>query len=103
MLSLVKPVVSQGPANLSVEVGQIDFDWFLLAIYPLIYDWPLEYLWGMLFGVTGLLYLTPWLPPVDMEPQMRLRRMCSLGEANSAETFIQSQSSSSATSWARAV
>ncbi len=63
VLSLVKPVVSQGPANLSVEVGQIDFDWFLLAIYPLIYDWPLEYLWGMLFGVTGLLYLTPWLPP----------------------------------------
>ena len=43
------------------------------------------------------------LPPVDMEPQMRLRLMCSLGEANSAETRLQSQSSSSATSCASAV
>jgi len=63
VLSLVKPVVSQGPANLSVEVAQLDFDWFYLAVYPLIYEWPLEYLWGLLIGATVLLYLTPWLPP----------------------------------------
>ncbi|MDR2240288.1 MAG: cytochrome b N-terminal domain-containing protein [Zoogloeaceae bacterium] len=63
VLSLVKPVVSQGPANLSVEVTQLDFDWFYLAVYPLIYDWRLEYLWGLLIGITVLLFLTPWLPP----------------------------------------
>src|SRR5512143_3644947 len=34
---------------------------------------------------------------------MRLRRMCSFGEANSALTLDHSQSSSSATSWASAV
>jgi hypothetical protein len=34
---------------------------------------------------------------------MRLRRMCSFGDANSALTFDQSQSSSSATSCASAV
>ena len=27
------------------------------------------------------------LPPVNIEPQIRLRRMCSLGEANSALHF----------------
>ncbi len=63
VLSLVKPVVSQGPANLSVEVVQLDFDWFYLPIYPLIYEWPLERLWGLLIGATLLLFLVPWLPP----------------------------------------
>ncbi len=63
VLSLVKPVVSQAPANLSVEVVELDFDWFYLAVYPLIYTWPLERLWALLTGVTLLLYLTPWLPP----------------------------------------
>src|SRR5512142_1380674 len=43
------------------------------------------------------------LPPVDIEPQMRLRRTCSLGEANSVETLCQSQPNSSATNWARPV
>lgn len=63
VLSLVKPVVSQGPANLSIEVVQLDFDWFYLAIYPFIYDWPPAYLWGLLIGATLLLYAMPWLPP----------------------------------------
>ena len=62
-LSLFKPVVSQGQANLSVEVGRLDFDWFLLPIYPLIYAWPLERLWALLVGATLLLFLAPWLPP----------------------------------------
>lgn len=63
VLSLVKPVVSQGPANLSMEVVRLDFDWFYLAIYPLIYDWPLGRLWGLLIGTSIFLYLLPWLPP----------------------------------------
>jgi CDP-4-dehydro-6-deoxyglucose reductase, E3 len=63
ILSLVRPVVSQGPANLSVEVGALDFDWFYLPIYPLIYEWPLASLWGFLIGTSVFLYLLPWLPP----------------------------------------
>ncbi len=63
VLSLVRPVVSQGPANLSVEVGSLDFDWFYLPIYPLIYEWPLASLWGFLIGTSVFLYLLPWLPP----------------------------------------
>ncbi len=63
VLSLVKPVVSQAPANLSVEIVELDFDWFYLFVYPLIYDWPLGRVWALLIGVTVLLYLVPWLPP----------------------------------------
>jgi NAD(P)H-flavin reductase len=63
VLSLVNPVVSQGPANLSVEVVQLDLDWFYLPIFPLIYDWPLARLWALLIGATLFLYLLPWLPP----------------------------------------
>ncbi len=63
VLSLAKPVVSQGPANLSIEVTSLDFDWFLLPIYPLIYDWPLERLWMLLIGASALLFFLPWLPP----------------------------------------
>ena len=62
-LALLKPVVSQGPANLSVEVVRLDLDWFYLPVYPLIYDWPLARLGGLLIGATLLLYLMPWLPP----------------------------------------
>jgi len=63
VLSLAKPVVSQGPANLSVEVASLDFDWFLLPIYPFIYEWPLERLWMFLIGASALLFFAPWLPP----------------------------------------
>ena len=38
------------------------------------------------------------LPPVAIEPHARLRRSCSLVETNSMRTFLQSHSSSSATS-----
>ncbi|MCK6383069.1 MAG: FAD-binding oxidoreductase [Rhodocyclaceae bacterium] len=63
VLSLVRPVVSQDPANLSVEVVELDLDWFYLPVYPLIYDWPLARLWALLIGATAFLYLLPWLPP----------------------------------------
>ena len=63
LLSLVKPVLSQAPANLSMEVVQLEFDWFYLPVYPLIYDWPLWQVWALLIGATVLLYLMPWLPP----------------------------------------
>lgn len=63
VLSLVKPVVSQSQANLSMEVVQLDFDWFYLLVYPLIYDWPIGRVWALLIGLTLFLYLVPWLPP----------------------------------------
>ncbi len=43
------------------------------------------------------------LPPVAIEPHTRLRRTCSAVETNSVRTFVQSHSSSSATSMGRPV
>jgi len=65
VLALVKPVVSQGgEANLSVEVAELGLDWFFLAIYPLIYEWPLWRLWALLIGLSAFLFILPWLPPL---------------------------------------
>lgn len=63
-LSLAKPVLSQGgEANLDIEVTRVGLDWFLLPAYPLIYAWDPMKLWYLVWGVTALLFLTPWLPP----------------------------------------
>ncbi|MGE5240385.1 MAG: 2Fe-2S iron-sulfur cluster-binding protein [Bacteroidota bacterium] len=63
VLTLVWPVWSQGPANLDTVVTTINFDWFYLPIYPLIYAWSPKQVW-MLIGIgTLLLAALPWLPP----------------------------------------
>ena len=63
VLSLVKPAVSQGPADLSKAVVAVDMDWFYLAVYPLIYRWSPGALWALVGGATLLVALLPWLPP----------------------------------------
>lgn len=63
-MALVVPVDSQGgPAQLGTAPEVLSLDWFLLGLYPLVYKWPLGYLWALVLGVTGLLVLAPWLPP----------------------------------------
>jgi CDP-4-dehydro-6-deoxyglucose reductase, E3 len=64
LLALVQPVVSQGgPATLAVTPTVLSFDWFLLALYPLVYVWPVAAVWGFVLGGSALLALAPWLPP----------------------------------------
>lgn len=64
ILALVQPVVSQGGAARLAEVPAVlSVDWFLLALYPLVYLWPIGAVWGLVLGVTALLALAPWLPP----------------------------------------
>ncbi len=64
VISLVWPVLSQGPANLDTVITTLELDWFYLAIFPLIYAWSPEKVWWLVLGGTGLLVLLPWLPPV---------------------------------------
>ena len=64
VLSLVWPVMSQGPANLDTLVTSLRLDWFYLPIFPLIYVWSPKEVWWLVLGGTGLLALLPWLPPV---------------------------------------
>jgi len=63
VLALVKPVVSQAPADFHTAPTTLDFDWFYLTVYPLIYAWDPLKLWIACAGVTVLLLAMPWLPP----------------------------------------
>ena len=64
LLSLLQPVVSQGgAAELAQAPVLLDFDWFLLALYPLVYVWPVGKVWALVMGASAVLLLAPWLPP----------------------------------------
>jgi len=62
VLSLLKPAVSMGPANLDKVVSQVDLDWFYLAFYPLMDHWSYAMVWLLLGGATLVLILLPLLP-----------------------------------------
>ena len=63
-LALAKPVVSQGgAADLGVAADALEFDWFYLTLFPLIYAWPLAHVWALLAAASALLVALPWLPP----------------------------------------
>lgn len=62
-LSLIRPVQSQGgAADLSQAAQVLEFDWFYLAVFPLLYSWPLGQVWALLGVATGMLAMLPWLP-----------------------------------------
>ena len=63
VLSLVKPVVSQGPADLATVPQKIGLDWFYLPIFPLFYRWSVGHVWLLVGVATVVLVLLPWLPP----------------------------------------
>jgi NAD(P)H-flavin reductase/ferredoxin len=64
VLSLLRPALSQGgAANLSVAVTELEFDWLLLALFPLFYALPLAQVWALVASGTALLVALPWLPP----------------------------------------
>lgn len=64
VLSLVRPALSQGgAASLDISPTTLQFDWFYLTVFPLLYLWPMAQVWALLAGVTVLLALVPWLPP----------------------------------------
>ena len=64
VLAVVQPVVSQGgAANLAEAPTELSLDWFLLALYPLVYGWPLAAVWALVGLGTLVLLAMPWLPP----------------------------------------
>jgi len=62
-LSLVKPAISHGPADLAVMPQVIHLDWFYLNVYPLLDYWSEEKTWILTTSVTLLLMMMPWLLP----------------------------------------
>lgn len=63
VLSLVKPALSGPPADLAAAPMTIPFDWFYLAVYPVLYAWSPGAMWLVVGGATLLLFALPWLPP----------------------------------------
>lgn len=64
VLSALRPVLSQGgAANLGEAVTTLHFDWFYLAVLPLVSVWPIGQVWALLVASTGVLIAMPWLPP----------------------------------------
>ena len=63
ILSLVKPAVSQGVADLGTVASRLALDWFYLPIFPLFYKWSVRAVWFLVGGGTLLFVLLPWLPP----------------------------------------
>jgi CDP-4-dehydro-6-deoxyglucose reductase, E3 len=63
VLSLARPALSQGPANLATVPTSLDLDWFYLPIFPLFYRWSVAEVWLLVSGATLLFVLLPWLPP----------------------------------------
>lgn len=61
-LALIAPVKSQGAADVSVEPNILYIDWFYLWVYPLLNVWSAGQVWGLVFGITLLLCIVPWLP-----------------------------------------
>ncbi|MGQ7793655.1 cytochrome b N-terminal domain-containing protein [Faunimonas sp. B44] len=62
-LSLWRPAMSQGPADLSRVPAEIGLDWLFLPLYPLADLWSAGALWGLLGAATVILAAMPWLPP----------------------------------------
>ncbi len=64
VLAVLQPVASQGgAADLAITPTNLQLDWFLLALYPLIYAWPLSMVWALVAAGSVLLLAMPWLPP----------------------------------------
>ncbi|MDH3658493.1 MAG: cytochrome b N-terminal domain-containing protein [Alphaproteobacteria bacterium] len=63
-LSLIKPAVSQGPADLNSVPAVIGLDWYYLGLYPLFERWPGIASWGLVGALSSILVVLPWLPPM---------------------------------------
>jgi len=62
VLSLVKPALIQGPADMGIEPSNISIDWFYLFIHPLLDVWSAGQVWALVAGLSLLLAVLPWLP-----------------------------------------
>jgi quinol-cytochrome oxidoreductase complex cytochrome b subunit/coenzyme F420-reducing hydrogenase delta subunit len=62
-LSLVYPALSQGEVDMTQVPQSVGLDWYYLLVFPLIKVWSPGWVWGLLTGVSLLLFIAPWIPP----------------------------------------
>jgi ferredoxin/coenzyme F420-reducing hydrogenase delta subunit len=63
-VSLWKPAISQGPADLTKVPSPVGLDWFFLPLYPLTNIWSNGTVWALLGAFSLMIALMPWLPPL---------------------------------------
>ncbi|MCC7427375.1 MAG: cytochrome b N-terminal domain-containing protein [Alphaproteobacteria bacterium] len=68
VVSLFRPALSQGPANLARLPADIGLDWFYLPLYPLADAVSHDAVWGILVVATVVIGAMPWLPPLRRAP-----------------------------------
>jgi coenzyme F420-reducing hydrogenase delta subunit/ferredoxin len=61
LLALIKPALSDAPANLAVTPAELRMDWFILFIHPLTDSTSPAMVWSLLFAATALLFILPFL------------------------------------------
>lgn len=68
LLALLKPALSDAPADLATIPAQLRLDWFLLFIHPLTDLTSPAIVWAVLFAGTFLLFALPFLPHPEVAP-----------------------------------
>lgn len=68
LLALVKPALSDAPANLALIPAELRLDWFMLFIHPLTDVSSPAVVWTLLLAVTLLLTILPFLPHPEAGP-----------------------------------
>ncbi len=63
-VSLYKPALSQGHADLAKVPANVGLDWFFLPLYPLTDSWGRGATWAFLGAFSLMMGLIPWLPPM---------------------------------------
>ncbi len=63
VLSIVRPALSQGPAQFATVPQTLAFDWFYLPVLAAVYEWGIRATWAVVAGGTAFALLLPWLPP----------------------------------------
>lgn len=67
-LSLLKPALSDAPANLATTPAETRLDWFILFIHPLTDLSSPAIVWVLLSAATALLFALPFLPKRTAQP-----------------------------------
>lgn len=62
VLSVAVPAPLQQKADLSAAPQVVHLDWFYLHVYPLAQIWSPGAVWLLLIGISGLIFIAPWLP-----------------------------------------
>jgi len=64
VLSFAWPALSQGEVDMTQIPRSLGLDWYYLLVYPLLKTWSPGWVWGLLSGISLLLFVAPWLPPM---------------------------------------